>query len=149
MRQNNQFLSILPSVPRLFDDFFTKDLFDWNTKNFSSSNTTIPSVNILESNDEYLVEMAAPGLNKKDFKIELKDNVLTIICHHEEKEQAEDVNWLRREFSYQAFQRSFKLNNDVVDDAKIKATYKDGMLQLNIPKKESAKVKPPRLIAIS
>ncbi|HHM20761.1 MAG TPA: Hsp20/alpha crystallin family protein [Bacteroidetes bacterium] len=150
MRLMNATSSLLPEVSRFFDDFVTRDWFDWSTGNFSSTNTTLPAVNILETNDDYIVEMAAPGMNKKDFHIELKDNLLTITSEHQDtKEMKEGERWLRREFSYQSFQRSFRLNNDVVDDAKIKATYENGMLRLSIPKKEEAKTKPPKLIAVS
>ncbi|RMG83496.1 MAG: Hsp20/alpha crystallin family protein [Bacteroidetes bacterium] len=150
MKLMNRSASLLPGVPRFFDDFFTRDWFDWNANNFSLTNTTIPAVNILETNDDYIVEMAVPGMSKKDFHIEVKDNVLTISSEHKEETEDTDNNrWLLREFSYQSFQRSFRLNNDVVDDAHIKATYKDGMLRLTIPKKEEAKVKPPKLIAVS
>ena len=142
--------SSLPSLPKFFDDFFTKEFFDWENGNFSSTNTTVPAVNIRETDDSYLVEMAAPGMDKKDFHIELQDNVLTISSElKREHKSTEDDRWLRREFSYQSFQRSIQLNKEVVDDAKIKATYKDGMLQLTIPKKEEAKVKPPKRIAVS
>ncbi len=64
--------------PTLFDRFFDNDLFDWSNKNFSLTNTTLPSVNILEDDNSYEVEMAAPSLNKDDFKIELNNDVLTI-----------------------------------------------------------------------
>lgn len=142
--------SVVPTVPRFFDDFFTRDLFDWGNGNFSSTNTSIPAVNIRETNDDYIVEMAAPGMGKKDFHIEVKDNVLTISSELQNEDTSSEADrWLRREFSYQSFQRSFRLNNDVVDDAHIKATYNNGLLRLTIPKKEEAKVKPPKLIEVS
>jgi len=94
--------------------------------------------------------MAAPGMKKSDFQIELNNNVLTIRSEVQRDEEEKTANgFLRREFSYQSFQRSFNLNNKVVDDAKIKATYQDGILRLNLPKKEEAKEKPARLIKIS
>ncbi|MEZ4899072.1 MAG: Hsp20/alpha crystallin family protein [Saprospiraceae bacterium] len=142
--------ALLPDLPTFFDDFFTRDVFDWNTRNFSTSNTTLPAVNIMETADQYIVEMAAPGMSKKDFHIEVKDNLLTISSQHEDSSEMKDgERWLRREYSYQSFQRSFQLNANVVDDAHIKATYENGMLRLLIPKKETAKTKPPKQISIS
>jgi HSP20 family protein len=141
--------SILPEIPKLFDDFFTRDLFDWNARNFSNWGTTLPSVNIVENNDNFVVEMAAPGMKKDDFNIELSDDMLTISSEKEvENELNEDERYTRREFSYQAFQRSFQLPKNVVEDSKIHAKYEEGILRILIPKKEEAKKLPPRKIAI-
>jgi HSP20 family protein len=96
------------------------------------------------------VEMAAPGMKKDDFQIELDNNVLTIRSESKnEKEEKDGEIYTRREFSYRSFQRSFNLNNEVVDNTKIKATYQDGLLHLVLPKKEEAKPKPARTIKIS
>ena len=136
---------------RFFDDFFTREWYDRSSGNHTSStNSTIPAVNILENNDSYIVEMAAPGMTKNDFQIQLEDNLLTITSEHKDDYPLGDgERWLRREFSYQSFQRSFQLNHKVVDDSKIKATYENGMLRLLIPKKEEAKTRLPKLISIS
>ncbi|MDX1667311.1 MAG: Hsp20/alpha crystallin family protein [Saprospiraceae bacterium] len=137
------------SLAPFFDSFMTRDWFDWNTNHFSTTDTTIPAVNIREDNDSYFVEMAAPGLEKDDFQIKLEDNVLTIHCEKSnEREMQEGERYNRREFSYQSFQRSFRLQRDVVDVDKISATYENGMLRLVIPKTEKAKTKPPRLIEV-
>ena len=105
---------------------------------------------IKETNESYHVEVAAPGMLKSDFKVELEGNLLTISSEkRDEKEEVEGEKYTRREFSYQAFQRSFTLPKEVVDVDKIQAKYEDGMLQLLIPKKEEAKQKAPRLIQIS
>ncbi|NPA69122.1 MAG: Hsp20/alpha crystallin family protein [Chlorobi bacterium] len=136
-------------LPGLFDQFFENDLFDWSNKNFSSTNTTLPSVNIKESNEGFEVEMAAPGLDKKDFKIELNGDILTISSEKKvENETKEGEMFTKREFSYQSFSRSFTLPN-TVDDSKIKAKYENGILRVSIPKKEEAKPKPAKKIAIS
>lgn len=137
----------LPSLNSFFDDFFTRDLFDWG--NTSLTNTTIPKVNILETPEEFRVEMAAPGMKKEDFRVELDNNLLTISSElkHEE-EMPENHRYSRREFSYQSFRRSFHLP-DTVENEKIKARYEHGMLSLVIPKKEEAKRKPSRVINIS
>jgi len=135
--------------PTLFDDFLNRDIFNWGLSNFSDTNTTIPAVNIKETSDNYEVEVAAPGMTKKDFKVVLDGNTLTISSEKEiQKEQNEDVRYSRREFSYQSFSRTFTLQKDVVDTENIQAKYEDGVLHLLIPKKEQAKQKQPKLIEI-
>lgn len=136
-------------LPILFDDFFNRDVYNWNTTNFSETNTTIPAVNIKETPENYEVEVAAPGMAKKDFKIELDGSLLTISSERSGQTEArEDEKYSRREFSYQSFQRTFNLQKGVVDIDKIEARYDNGLLQLIIPKKEEAKQKPPRQIEI-
>ena len=141
--------SMNPSISRFFDDDWNS-FFDWSNRNFSDTETTIPSVNIQEKENEFIVEMAAPGMKKNDFQIELNNNVLSIRSElQNELKNKDESNYTRKEFSYQSFQRSFNLNNRVVDDAKIKAKYENGILYITIPKKEEAKEKPIRTINIS
>ncbi len=136
-------------LPSLFDHFFDNELMNWSNRNYSTTNTTLPSVNIKEDEEAFHVEMAAPGLEKKDFKVELNNNVLTISSEKEEEhEEKEGEQFTRREFSYQSFNRSFTLPETVESD-KIKAKYENGILKVDIPKKEEAKPKPPKKISIS
>jgi len=145
--------SLLPSFSRLWDDddFFNRGLMNWGVSNFSDAGSTLPAANIRESEDSYEVELAAPGMKKEDFKIELDNNMLTISSEKTEEYDEENAKekYSRKEFSYQAFQRSFNLPKEVVDEEKIKAHYKDGVLHLTIPKREEAKQKPPRKIQIA
>ncbi len=142
--------SLLNQLPTLFDDFINRDNFNWRISNFSNTNTTIPAVNIKETADSYKVEVAAPGMTKNDFKVALEGDLLTISSEKsEQQEEAENQKFTRREFSYQAFERSFTLHKEVVDIDKIEAKYEDGVLSLLIPKKEEVKVKAPRLININ
>ncbi|MFZ2339666.1 MAG: Hsp20/alpha crystallin family protein [Bacteroidales bacterium] len=135
--------------PSWFDRFFENDLFDWSNRNFSATNTTLPSVNIKESDDDFEVEVAAPGFAKDDFKIELNHELLTISSEKEiNNEIKDDQHFTQREFSYQSFSRSFTLPN-IVDSEKIGAKYENGILSITIPKKEESKPKPARQIAIS
>lgn len=135
--------------PSLFDRFFENDLFDWSNRNYSNTNTTLPSVNIREDHEGFEVEMAAPGFTKSDFKIELNNDLLTISSEKKiENEIKEGQRFTKREFSYQSFSRSFSLPN-TVDNDKINAKYENGLLKINIPKKEEAKPKPLRQITIS
>jgi len=145
-RQNGN-PSTLNSFNSFFNDFVTRDLFDWNDT--SVTNTTIPRVNILETDDHFRVEMAAPGMRKKDFRIELNNNVLLISSEYKHEEDLpESHRYSRREFSFQSFRRTFHLP-DTVDNDNIKAHYENGILRLNIPKKDEAKRKPSRVIEIS
>ena len=142
--------SLLNQMPVLFDDFFNRDLFNWGNQNFSDTNTTVPAVNIKETAENYEVEVAAPGMTKNDFKVELDGNSLTISSERSnEKVEKEDERYSRKEFSFQSFQRTFTLQKDVMDIDKIQAKYENGLLHLLLPKKEEAKQKPPRLIQIS
>ncbi len=135
----------LPSTS-FFDDFLTKDLFDWS--GWSNESLSVPRINVMEDNDGFHVEMAAPGLKKDDFHIELDHDMLTISSERNYEESKNEENYTRREFSYQSFKRSLYLPNTVEAD-KIKANYKDGLLQLMIPKKEEAKKRPVKTITIS
>jgi len=142
VRLSNQF-------PALFDRFLSNDLFDWSNRNYSDTDTTVPSVNIKESSDEFEVELAAPGFVKSDFNIELNHDLLTISSAKKvENEIKEGQQFARREFSYQSFSRSFSLPN-TADGEKIKAKYENGILRVSIPKKEEARPKPARQITVS
>ena len=137
------------NYPSVFDQLFDTDLFDWNNRNYSDTNTTLPSVNIKENADAFKVEMAVPGFDKKDFKIELNHNVLTISSEKKvENETKNDEHFTRREYSYQSFCRSFTLPEAANGD-KISAKYDNGILNIEIPKREEAKPKPMRQIAIA
>jgi len=135
-------------VPNLFERFFNNELDNWNRNNYSEPNTTLPSVNIKENTDAFEVEVAAPGFDKSDFNIELNNDILTISSEKkEENEVKEDEKVTRREFSYQSFTRSFTLP-ELVEDEKIAAKYENGILSINIPKKEEAKPKPIKQIEV-
>lgn len=142
--------SLLNQLPMLFDDFFNRDGYNWGQNNYSDTNTSIPAVNIKETPENYMVEVAAPGMTKSDFKIELDGTMLTITSEKTDQwEDKENEKYSRREFSFQSFQRSFNLPKEVVDIENIQAKYEDGLLHLIIPKKEEAKKKPPRQIEIA
>jgi HSP20 family protein len=136
----------LSDFPSLIEDFFNHELPNsWN-RNWASS--SMPAVNIVEGNDEYRIEVAAPGLNKEDFKINLENDSLTVSANKEVQSEEKDEKYTRKEFSYTSFSRSFYLPESIIND-KIEASHKDGILTIHIPKKEEAKVKPAREIAIA
>lgn len=131
----------------MFDRLFGPDMYDWSDTNYSDK--TLPSVNILENETEYRVELAAPGLDKNDFKLELNYNTLKISSEKKtENETPEGKFFTRREFSYQSFVRTFTLPQ-AADSDKIEAVYDKGILSVLIPKKEEAKPKPVRTIGIN
>lgn len=139
---------IVPTVTRFLDDDWGS-LFEWPNQGFPTNAMTVPSTNVRENENSFIVELAAPGMRKDDFQIVIDNNVLKIKSESKtENEASEKENYTRREFSYQSFERSFTLNSKVVEDTKINATYEDGILRLIIPKKEEAKVKPARQILI-
>lgn len=128
MRRNN-----------FFDDFFTKELFDFNNAGFAQSGITQPSVNVKDMNDGFEIQVAAPGMRKEDFTVNLERNVLTISSEKQtqNEEKDEDGNFSRREFNYSSFRRSFTLP-EAVEQEKIEATYEDGLLKIAVPKKEQS-----------
>ena len=139
---------LFPTFPSLVDNFFSRDLMDWNNLNFSSTNSTIPAVNIRENEETYLIEVAAPGMNKENFTVNLNGDRLLISSEMKNEKHESDENYSRREFSYQSFQRSFTIPQSSVDGEKISAKYADGILLITLPKREEIKPKPARKIDI-
>jgi HSP20 family protein len=138
-----------PVISSWLEDFFGGDWADWRSQNYSASNTTLPKVNITENDTAFTIEMAAPGLKKDDFKIQLNNNLLTISSEKKEEKKDEGTKpYTRQEFSYQAFTRSFTLPESA-NGEKISAAYQDGILTVTIPKREEAKPQKPKEIAIS
>jgi HSP20 family protein len=142
--------SSFSSIPSLLNDFFMDDWFDSSIRNWRSSGATLPQVNVRETNDEFIIDVAAPGMNRDDFKVELDNNILSISAELENKNETFDQNnkFTRREFNYQSFQRSFSLPETKVEGSKISAKYKDGILYVTVPKREEAKIKPARQITV-
>lgn len=121
--QNPFFTGILNDVEKEF------------TKTESNGNGSYPAVNIKEEEKEFVLELAAPGLKKEDFKINLENHMLTISKETKEENKEEKTNFTRREFVYNSFSRSFKLPKIILEN-KIKADYVDGILRITLPKDE-------------
>ena len=140
---------LFPTVNTFFDDFISRDLFDWNDKNFTAIGSNLPSVNLKETDDKLQVELAAPGMKKEDFKVEIDNN--TLMISSEKKEEKEETrkkdNYVRKEFNYQSFCRTFTLP-EYIDESKVEASYKDGILHVDIAKKENGKKNAHKTIAI-
>lgn len=135
-------------LPSVFDDMFKTDWLG-GTTNVNSIGTSIPAVNIQETEDSFSVEVAAPGKTKEDFNIELDNDVLTISSEEKKENETSDKKgrYTRKEFSYTNFKRAFSLP-ETVDSEKISAAYNSGVLEITLPKKEEAKVQPKRMIEI-
>ncbi|MEL4455254.1 Hsp20/alpha crystallin family protein [Lutimonas vermicola] len=129
------------------DDIFNRDLPSVFMSNFNTG-ITLPKVNIKETADAFMVEMAVPGFKKSDFHLDLDNQVLSISTEIKDENESQEENYTRREFGYSSFRRTFSLPESVNDD-KIHANYKDGILSILLPKKEEARQKPVRTIKIS
>lgn len=136
-------------LPSVFDDMFKTDWLG-GTTNVNSIGTSIPAVNIQETEESFSVEVAAPGKTKEDFNIELENDVLTISSEDKKQNETTEKNgrYTRKEFSYSTFKRAFSLP-DSVDSEKISAQYNNGVLEILLPKREEAKVQTKRMIEIS
>lgn len=138
-------------VSNLFDtDFFTRpSLLDFEG-GLSRLNmlANYPSVNIAEHDKDFKIELAAPGLEKKDFKIETDNDMLTISSEKKHEKKEEKENYRRQEFSYESFSRSFQLPENSLPE-KIEAKYEDGLLKLTLPKKEVTIHKPKKEIKVA
>ena len=124
-------------LPEIFNDFFAND---WMTR----TNATAPAINVIEDEKDYKVEVAAPGMNTEDFKVNVTDDnylVLTMEKKNESKDEDKKRKYLRREFSYHKFEQSLALPEDVNKD-EIKASINDGILTIDIPKVKACEKKP-------
>jgi len=120
--------------PSFFDDFFKP----WNNWFGNERTMTVPAVNVAENKEDYKISVAAPGLKKNDFNIDIEGNMLTISCEKEESKEEKNGHYSRTEYNYSSFSRSFTLPEEVIKD-KIEASYEDGVLRLTLPKTEQAK----------
>jgi HSP20 family protein len=128
-KRNN---SLLPGFNDVFDSIFNDTFFN------DRMVARVPAVNISETENNYHVELAAPGLRKEDFKLNLEQNVLNISVEKTSDQQDNQKNYSKREYSYSSFVRSFTLPESA-DDSQINATYTDGILRIDIAKREEAK----------
>lgn len=141
VKKNNRYL-----FPSLMNELFADERLDV----FNTAKNSVPAVNIQDLDNRFKVDLAAPGLSREDFKIDLEDDMLTVSAQKstESSEKNKEGKYTRREFGYTSFARSFTLPEDIKQD-KINATYTDGVLSIVIPKDTEAKVARKRTIAIS
>ena len=131
-------------LPTLVSDFWGEELFPAFEQDWSLN----PAVNIVEGDQEFKVELAAPGLQKEDFRVHIEKNVLEISAEKKAEKETANKKYLRKEFSYSEFKRTFSLPS-YVDAEKIEATHKDGILTVEIPKRDEAKINPRKQIAVA
>ena len=130
--------------PAIFDDLFLTDRLDvWGNQRPQT-----PAANIKETEVDFKVELAAPGLKKEDFNISVEDDVLTIKSERSSETKDENERYTRKEFTYSSFTRSFTLPEAVKKD-EISAAYTDGVLTINVPKNTEELQEQKRTIAIS
>ena len=128
--------------------FFSPSVLDFDKLLGFEDSFSIPEMNVIENEKNFKVELAAPGMDRKDFNIEVRDGVLNISAQKEKEKHEDKKNYRRREFSYTSFERSFALPDDVSTDD-IDAKYENGILKLTLPKNESAIVKTVKHIKVS
>jgi HSP20 family protein len=134
-------------IPSLFSDFFNSErLFDFGLPSMNAS-SSLPAVNVKETANEFIIDVAAPGLKRDDFNISIENDALIISAEKEKSSEEKEENYTRKEYSYNSFSRAFSLPNYVKGDD-IKAKYSDGVLKLTIPKTEDAKKKASKKIKI-
>lgn len=128
----------------VFDTFFNRNLADFFGNEFTIST---PSVNVIEKDDHFRIEVAAPGLEKQDFEVNVDKGYLNISAKRENQNETKDETYTRREFNYTTFQRSFRLPDHVNAD-QIGANYEKGVLRITLPKLEVAQAKLGRTVEI-
>ncbi len=122
----------------LFDEFFGSMVPKFENQ---MGRLVVPAVNIIEDDKGVEIDVAAPGLKKDDFDIKIEDNILTVSVHKEEKKLDEGANYIKKEFGYESFQRSFTLPDNIFNTEKVEAKYQDGVLKIYIPKLEEQQKK--------
>ncbi|HNP06632.1 MAG TPA: Hsp20/alpha crystallin family protein [Cyclobacteriaceae bacterium] len=134
--------------PTLFSDWFNSDFMDVDSPIGKRLGVTVPSANFAETDKEYRIELAAPGLKRKDFKVEMDNHTLTVSSEKEEEKEDVGDDYSRKEYSYNSFCRSFSLPENVNED-KVDAKYEDGVLIIHIPKKEVTSKKARKAITVA
>ncbi|MHA6248222.1 Hsp20/alpha crystallin family protein [Pontibacter sp. CAU 1760] len=136
------FSDLFADVDRMFDNDMFLMPMPWKRM----SERSVPAVNIKDNQKEYQIEIAAPGMKKEDFNVDMENGRLTISSHKEEEKNEDKENYHRREYNYSSFSRSFNLPENVKPED-VKAQYTDGILRLTVPKKEEQE-KPKKRIKI-
>lgn len=141
---------MLPTITRRsFRPFYMPNIFDEDLfTGLSNRTASTPAVNIKEDEKKYSLELAIPGINKNDLKIDIKEDVITISSEMKKESEENSDGYKRKEFSYSAFSRSFYVPENV-NKEKIEASYKDGVLYVTLPKEDEQKSKISKTIEIS
>lgn len=137
---------LFPSWNNGLRSFFDSD--DLFNNDFFGEDSLMPAMNVKENDQDFEIEFAAPGFSKKDFEVTIDDDLLNVSGEKQHESEEKEDDYTCREFSYNSFKRSMKLPTTVETEQDVKATYKDGILKLNLQKKEEAKEKPKKVIEI-
>ncbi len=143
VRRNNY---MMPELGSLINNVFRNEFF--NSDVAEDDVATLPAVNVKENEDNFIIEVVAPGFKKDNFNVSIDKGVLTISATEEEKKEEKKENFTKREFNYSSFTRSFRLPDNVIDESTIKGNYKDGILEVFLGKREEVKPKPKRMIEV-
>jgi len=122
------------------DDFFNNNFFE--------EDSLMPAMNVKEHEKDFEIEFAAPGFSKKDFEVTINENILNVCGEKKNETEENQEDYTRKEFSYNSFKRSLQLPKSVNADQNVKATYKDGILKLNLQKNKEAEAKPKKVIKV-
>lgn len=133
----NALTKVREMLPSGFDDFF-KPWNEWYDGSLLKKTLTMPAVNVTEEEKSYLVTLAAPGMKKNDFNIDIDGNILSISAEKEDEKEEKHKKYTRKEYNYASFSRNFTLPDEVIKE-KIEANYDNGILSLTLPKKEVKK----------
>ena len=137
----------LPWYDNMFTDLLNTDRL--LTNDFFMENKWIPAMNIKENDENFEIEVAAPGFDKEDFEIVYENGTIRISVEHKEEIEEKEDTFTKREFNYQSFTRSFTLPENVNEDEKIEATYNHGILKLVLTKLKESEIHHKRIIEIS
>jgi len=141
-----------PSLKNFFDtntqfpNPFGIALEDYNK--YNSKNNFVPAVNVIETNEKFMLEFSAPGFVKEEFNISLEDNTITVMAEHKNEIVNNEKNYLRKEFTYKSFSRSFALPENI-DSETLNAKYENGILNVIIPKKIEVKENAKKVIEVA
>lgn len=154
-------MSLVKFKRRPFGNLMTQDFFDMDDffdnrglvrnmmpDNFWNGKRSEPALNIKETDTDFEIQLAAPGFAKKDFEVTIEDGCLNIKAEKSTSDEETEENYTRKEFSYNAFERSLQLPDTIKQEA-IKAKYNDGILSFHLAKKEEAKKLPPKKVQIA
>jgi len=147
VKRNNSNVGTFPAWSSFIDNLLNEEFLGENAGHFNKG-LSLPKVNIQETNEAYHLEMAVPGYQKTDFVLDVVNDQLSISAEIKSETTENEAVFTRREFGYDSFKRTFNLPETVESDG-IKAVYNNGILSVEIPKKEEAKPKAPRTIKIS
>ncbi|MEX2595363.1 MAG: Hsp20/alpha crystallin family protein [Salibacteraceae bacterium] len=139
IKRSNPYGGYFPSI---FDEFFN----DFTKVNREEA---VPAVNVKENEKQFTLELAAPGLKRDDFNLEVESDRLVISAEVKHENTTEDDKYTRKEFSYQSFKRSFSLPEGEINTDEIKAKYADGVLSIDLPKRKEEEVKASKRISIA